>query len=261
MYAGIRTLKEEVTVIGTIATSHWLQHSGQADGRRKYGSSTNNDVQLVKHDEGHDRDDDVVFLGDNFEENRSKLVRPKAIWAKKRIVAFPINLGLHWSLGILVNQNFGKPLPPAWHLFHLDSLTSEREVPAKPRLFARFALGNLPERNLSAVQVPVPAQRARSLDCALYPGHFLKVFLEDRDWFISYCLGVSEHLVQALPLIFSQNLSQVRRDSEENKTLWKASTFNTLRPMARRYFKFYRELYRASMSNSDRHTIGIDYEL
>lgn len=128
---------------------------------------------------------------------------------KKRIIAFPFHskLSQHWTLGILVNLNW-KPddtlgaeaaMLPDWRLLYFDSMGANSDIMERARQFSTF-LVEVSDTDVKSVCVPTLMQRSNSMDCGLYPFHFLRVFLRDRNRLIQYCTSVSTlpHVVVAV---------------------------------------------------------------
>lgn len=128
----------------------------------------------------------------------SQRKRPRRLF-EKRIVAFPLHSQnpLHWTLGILVNLNWksldltcSTTRDAKWILFHFDSLSSNSELMSTAIQFSKFLVEVPANHNVNGVMVPALRQPTCSVDCALYPFHFLRVFLQDREKYIEYCRKV-----------------------------------------------------------------------
>lgn len=117
---------------------------------------------------------------------------------RKRILAFPVHSKTfqHWTLGILVNLKWSsrkattnERTDEEWRLFHFDSLGCIKDVMRQAQEFASY-LVELPTTSIMATMIPCLVQPSMSNDCGLYPFHFLRVFLRDRERSIHYCLQV-----------------------------------------------------------------------
>jgi hypothetical protein len=198
---------------------------------------------------------DIVFLSPDKLQTKKKKAKEKDLepspeWKRRWIIAFPMHMDDHWTLGIAVNKKHSINLED-WHLFHFNSLVMNSAPRAieRVRTFAQFALGKIQDRaQISYHEIPVPRQKAGSNDCGLWPAHFLGIFLEDSERFIQYCCSVIYSISAIvshadLPL---KDLSGVDRASDTVRKLWRADEGDRLRPASRRIFQFYLNLYHTS---------------
>lgn len=122
---------------------------------------------------------------------------PYEYWNSLRIIAFPIfaKSPNHWTLGILVNKFWQSDKATQtkfnWVLLHFDSLPCNNSSIANGAQFAKFVTSSMDAKPIEIIDVPVPKQATHSNDCGLWPAHYLRTFLNDREFFIDYCTTVS----------------------------------------------------------------------
>jgi hypothetical protein len=116
-----------------------------------------------------------------------------ATWRNRQIIAFPVHSTNHWTLGMVVNIAWdsdgdeGDVFSPVWVGFHFDSYPCNSEAMATAHKLGLQLTGITRRKDLKFTEIPVPGQASRSNDCALWPAHYLKTFLQDIDKFIEYC--------------------------------------------------------------------------
>lgn len=157
-----RSFQSEIEVLPAIYTLYWS----------RFG---------LNQESAHDKPDEPV---------------PMEYWKNMRIIAFPIfaKSPNHWTLGILVNvlwqPNKAIQTKFDWVLLHFDSLPCNESSTANGILFAKFVVAMKGNKTIQCVDVPVPKQASHSNDCGLWPAHYLRTFLNDREFFISHCTSV-----------------------------------------------------------------------
>ena len=132
----------------------------------------------------------------------SQLKKPKQHWTH-RFIAFPFhsNEPGHWTLCIAVNMKWKRGCSQAeleamrsghWTLLHFDSLSKNSKIEQDAIEYARHIFELTAEATVDSIQVPALKQPAGSMDCGLYPFHFLRVFLTDREKYLELCLQVRQ---------------------------------------------------------------------
>lgn len=173
----------------------------------------------------------------------SKRRKPRHFF-RKRIVAFPVHTEHpnHWTLGILVNLNWTEAKQftlgrseENWCLFHFDSSGQDKSIMDSARQFASFILELPSPQCINAFMIPALEQPAESNDCGLYPFHFLRVFLRDRERNIEYCL---------------RDLSSIRQGSSEARRQWEFNRSLDLRGEVHKLFVGFIESYKERASRA-----------
>ena len=123
---------------------------------------------------------------------------------QSRYVAFPLHEDSpgHWTLCILVNLKWihGKRKKPrGWICLHLDSFYSSPSMSRIIQDYSKYLLEPETDEDLPFFHIPVAQQPVGSNDCGLYPAHYLRIFLQDPEQFISVHCYVSD--VNALALL------------------------------------------------------------
>lgn len=122
---------------------------------------------------------------EKFRKQRRRRVYPLIEWTSKRIIAFPVHSPGHWTLGIVINYSWRTEQKADWRAFHLDSYPCNQEAIKTAHKIALFVTGIKHRYELSIKEIPVPGQRTSSNDCGLWPAHYLRVFLKEREAFIN----------------------------------------------------------------------------
>jgi hypothetical protein len=118
-------------------------------------------------------------------------VPPVTDWRDRQVVAYPVHSPNHWTLGVLINLAWDKRdeevVPIKWVGLHFDSFPCNTEALLTAQTIGRHITGINSRSDLAFVNVPVPGQRKHSNDCALWPAHYLKMFLQDIQFYTEYC--------------------------------------------------------------------------
>jgi Ulp1 family protease len=107
----------------------------------------------------------------------------------KRYVFFVCSENQHFSLGIIVNPNWGTDKPPQWILLHLDSRAQMTNHCSRAHAFAAWLM-ETDQESIKVIRVPTPQERSGSNDCGLYTAHYLKIFLDDDEVALMFTLHV-----------------------------------------------------------------------
>jgi len=160
-----------------MSTGFWQERSGMPSGR-----------MVHPRDNTHKEEDEDAKLNRYY-------IRPYEAWRYKQILAFPVHTPGHWTLGVLVNTAYrqdGGEEQPQWGLYHFDSYPSRTDATKRVSVaFAQFATGTRDSNDIRFIDIPVPGQKANSNDCALWPAHYLQIFLENLEELLKYCSSVS----------------------------------------------------------------------
>lgn len=181
------------------------------------------------------------------ETKKKRKVYPLIEWTTKRIIAFPVHSPGHWTLGITVNHAWGTGNKAEWVIFHFDSFPFEGSSKSTAQKIGQFVTNVHHRKDIPIKSIPVPGQKTNTNDCALWPAHYLKIFLKDPDFFIEHCNSVCgssffRHTCSLIP----QDLTKVSRHSKDNRRLWEADSGSRLRAASVQLFDFYAGLWEAA---------------
>lgn len=159
------SLKGRVQIITTAWLSCWI-------------SACIRDVNLKEHRK--------TTLG------RLKLTARISEWRQHQIIAYPVYSVQHWSLALLVNLAWSDiqtdVVSVDWTGFHFDSYPTGKDAIRTAKAVGQHLTGIKHRRNLRFIEVPVPGQKQYTNDCALWPAHYLRTFLENIPAFTKHCM-------------------------------------------------------------------------